>query len=235
MMGWHLTIKYSNLTPTIVDLNTFGTIIPKTAGDGKVTVSVTVLGITLKDTVTVRCININSLNLSIPKSALIVSESGSYALSALMSNNKALNLLNTNTLIVSDNRNIVQIDDRGNMMALKEGMAPIRLVINRNGKTLTQTINATVTKSTTGFKIANMNVEGFNYYPNPVKNNLTIDFLGNKFSTLKIIDLQGAEVMSLDVQNRKTQHIQLENLKGSYFLQLVSESNNRITKKLIIQ
>ena len=146
-------IKYSNLTPTIVDLNTFGTIIPKTAGYGKVTVSVTVLGITLKDTVTVRCININSMNLSIPKSALIISESGSYALSALMSNNKTLNLLNTNTLIVSDNRNIVQIDDRGNMLALKEGTAPIRLVINRNGKSLTQTINATVTKSTTVLKL----------------------------------------------------------------------------------
>ncbi|MEI8084966.1 MAG: T9SS type A sorting domain-containing protein [Paludibacter sp.] len=228
-------IKYTNLTPTIVDLNAFGTLIPKAAGDGKVTVSVTVLGVTLKDTVAVRCINLTSMNLSIPKSALIVSESGSYSLSALMSNNKALNLLNTNTLIVSDNRNIVQIDDRGNLLALKEGTAPIRLVINRNGKTLTQTVNVTVSKSTTGFKIADMTVNSFNYYPNPAKDNLTVDFLGNKFSTLKIIDLQGAEVLTLDVQNRKTQHILLENIKGCYFLQLVSENNNKITKKLIFQ
>ena len=80
-----------------------------------------------------------------------------------------------------------------------------------------------------------MSVEGFNYYPNPVKDNLTVDFLGNKFSTLKIIDLQGAEVMSLDVQNKKTQHIQIENIKGCYFLQLVSENNNIITKKLIFE
>ena len=146
----YVEIKYSNLTPTIVDLNAYGAIIAKAAGDGKVAVSVTVLGITLKDTATVRCINLASVNLSIPKSAMVVSESGSYVLSALMSNNKALDLLNTNTLIVSDDRNIVRIDDRGNMMALKEGTAPIRLVITRNGKTLTQTINVSVKKKLYG-------------------------------------------------------------------------------------
>jgi hypothetical protein len=231
----YVEIKYTNLTPTINDLNAFGTIIPKTIGDGKVAVSVTVLGITLKDTVTVRCINLSSINLSIPKPSLTVRESGAYSTTALMSNNKALNLLNTNTLLVSDNRNIVQVDDRGNMMALKEGTAPIRLVINRNGKTLTQTVNVTVSKNSTGFEITKMNVENFNFYPNPVKDNVTVDFLGNRYTSLKIINLQGSTELLIDVRNKTNQNIQFENMKGCYFLQLVTENNNTITKKLIFQ
>ena len=231
----YVEIKYTNITPTIVDLNAYGTIIPKTAGDGKVAVSVTVLGITLKDTATVHCINLASVNLSIPKTAMVVSESGSYMLSALMSNNKALNLLNTNTLIVSDDRNIVQIDDRGNMMALKEGTAPIRLVINRNGKTLSQTVNVSVKKNSTGLEISKMNIDNFNYYPNPAKDNVTVDFLGNRYTTLKIINLQGLQLFSMDVRNTNIQNIQLANMRGCYLLQLLNENNNMITKKLIFQ
>jgi hypothetical protein len=231
----YVEIKYTNLTPTVVDLNAFGTIIPKTVGEGKVAVSVTVLGITLKDTIVVRGINLAGVNLTIPKVALVVGESGSYSLSALMSNNKALDLSKANALIVSDNRNIVQIDDRGNMMALKEGTAPIRLVISRNGKTLTQTVNVTVTKAPSGLFIAEMNNQSFNYFPNPVKDNVTVDFLGNKYTALKIINVQGSEVLSLDVRNRNRQDVQFENMKGCYFLQLITEKNNSITKKLIFE
>ncbi|MFZ4455065.1 MAG: Ig-like domain-containing protein [Bacteroidales bacterium] len=231
----YVEIKYSNLTPTVVDLNAFGTIIPKAVGEGKVVLTVTVLGVTLKDTVIVRGINLSSVNLSIPKTALVVSESGSYSLSALMSNNKALELSNTNTLIVSDDRNIVQIDNRGNMMALKEGSAPIRLVINRNGKTLTQTVNVTVAKNTSGFGISKMNVNNFKYYQNPANGNLTVDFLGNRYTSLKIINLQGSELVLMDVRNRNSQNIQLKNMKGCYLLQLITENNKKITKKLIFQ
>ena len=231
----YVEIKYANLTPTVVDLNAFGTIILKAAGEGKVAVAVTVLGVTLKDTVIVRGIDLASVNLSIPKTAMVVSEGGSYSLSALMSNNKALELLNTNTLIVSDDRNIVQIDDRGNMMALKEGTAPIRLVVYRNGKTLTQTVNVTVTKNTTGFEISKMNVNNFKCYPNPAKGNVTVDFLGNKYTSLKIINSEGSELLLMDVRNRNIQNIQLTNKKGCYLIQLVTENNKMITKKLIFQ
>ena len=76
-------------------------------------------------------------------------------------------------------------------------------------------------------------------YPNPAKNEISIDFssVGATInSEMKVFDLQGKLVTSLNKNSEAIQKINTTQLsKGMYLLQIRAENGKQITRKLIIQ
>jgi hypothetical protein len=227
--------SYVNLTPTIAEINSFGGIIIKSQGEAKIAVEVTVLGITMKDTVTIQCVNLLNTTLSISKTPLEVNEAGNYTFSASMSNGKAIDVKNANAMVVSDNRNIVQLDNKGNLKALKAGNTTIRFIVNRNGKTLIQTVPLEVKAVTNELLDNRLKKNEFKLFPNPASNFVQLTIPIGKFNQIKLLDAKGQEFFIQKINNETEITIPLNIASGNYFLQLVSKNNEMATQKLIIR
>lgn len=227
--------QYINLTPALAEINSFGTIIAKARGEASVVIEVTVLGITLRDTLTVNCIDLSDITLTIPKTTMNRNESGTYSFSALMSDGNAIDLTRANALVVSDNRNIVQLDNKGNLKAVKVGTATIRFVANRNGKTLTETVVLEVKEVGSGLFNHHDGKKAFRLYPNPATTYVQVEIPSNDFVQLRLMDLHGQEFYSQSISDASEVGVALNVAPGCYFVQLISSGNELSTQKLIIR
>jgi subtilisin-like proprotein convertase family protein len=71
-------------------------------------------------------------------------------------------------------------------------------------------------------------------YPNPATNNVTIGFTQNIALDVTLYDILGRSVLSKKIV-KTDNNINVSNLSsGTYFVQMITENNNRIIKKLII-
>ncbi|HLV13983.1 MAG TPA: endonuclease [Xanthomarina sp.] len=68
-------------------------------------------------------------------------------------------------------------------------------------------------------------------YPNPVDNNLNIQFKGSDKIQVEIFDILGKKVFNRTLQ--QSQNIPLENLKSGIYIMKLTQGNSTITKKLI--
>jgi hypothetical protein len=227
--------QYLNLTPALAEINSFGTIIAKAEGEASIVIEATVLGITLRDTVKVNCIDLSDITLTIPITTMNRNESGTYTYTALMSDGNAIDLTRANALVVSDNRNIVQLDNKGNLKAMKVGTATIRFVANRNGKTLTETVIIEVKEVGSGFLNHRDDKKVFRLCPNPATTSVQVEIPSNKYVRLKLINLHGQEFYSQLIDNAPTVDVSLNVAPGCYFVQLISSENESATQKLIIR
>ena len=70
-------------------------------------------------------------------------------------------------------------------------------------------------------------------YPNPAKSNATISWGGNDVASLMIVDVNGQVVSNADVSMTNTYGI--SNLStGVYMINLITNNNERMTKKFIV-
>ncbi|HEX8016146.1 MAG TPA: T9SS type A sorting domain-containing protein, partial [Flavobacterium sp.] len=73
----------------------------------------------------------------------------------------------------------------------------------------------------------------FNYYPNPVKNILTIE--GNeiiKGTLIQLFDLSGKLIVN-KIVNGQTQNLNLENLPSGAYILTLTTAGNKISKRII--
>ena len=231
----NIQMSYLNLTPSIADVNSFGTIIAKTQGEAKIAVELTVLGITKKDTVTVQCVSLSSIALSIPIPSLNVNDTGNYTFSAVMSTGNPIDVSKANAMVVSDNRNVVQLDNKGNLKGLKAGSTTIRFIVNRNGKTLTQSVTIVVNEFASGLFKNLSGAAEFTLFPNPASSYIKLGIPANEFSVLKILNAKGQEFFRQKISNESEITVPLKATTGNYFVQLVSKNNDIATQKLIIR
>jgi len=223
-------IKYVNLTPLINDLNAFGTIIPRKIGEAKVAVEVTVLGITLKDTVVVQCNSLSSIALSIPITILQVSDAGTYTYSANMSTGNVIDVSDASALVVSDNRNVIRLDNKGNMKALKAGVTNIRFIVNRNGKTLTQAVNVEVKSQINGLFKHNFKKKELSIYPNPASAYVKVQH-PESINSIEITDLSGRVLE----KQATSDIISLSEIKNGIYLLKIEVGNAVEVSKLVVR
>ncbi|MCX6307830.1 MAG: Ig-like domain-containing protein, partial [Bacteroidia bacterium] len=231
----YIQMSFHNLTPTIADVTGFGSIIAKMQGEAKIAVDVTVLGITRKDTVTIQCVSLSSTTLSVSKTLLDVNDAGSYTFSAVMSTGNAVDVSKANALVVTDNRNIVQLDNKGNLKALKVGTTTIRFIVNRNGKTLTQTVSVEVKNVGTALSKNHLPKNEFSLFPNPASNVVNLIIPVGAFVQLKLLNGIGQECYTQKINKESEISIPLNTATGNYFVQLVHQNNETATQKLIIR
>ncbi|WP_281310701.1 right-handed parallel beta-helix repeat-containing protein [Flavobacterium flavigenum] len=74
----------------------------------------------------------------------------------------------------------------------------------------------------------------FNYYPNPVKNILTIELENEitKGALIELFDLSGKLILNKNV-NEQTQILDLENLPAGAYVLTLTNSGNKISKRII--
>ena len=99
----------------------------------------------------------------------------------------------------------------------------------------TSSDSITVNSTTTGI-IETTNIVGFTISPNPFTSQTTVSFNKEiKNATLKMVDVVGKAVRNINFSGSQL-IIEKEELKaGIYFMQVVSENESFVTKKIIIQ
>lgn len=97
--------------------------------------------------------------------------------------------------------------------------------------------NAAGVEKTFTTSITEINKEtGITASPNPFNHQTTINFNEEqKHSTLKIMDVLGKEVRSIDFSGKQLTIEKGEMKDGIYFLQVIDENNNLVNRKIIIQ
>lgn len=230
-----IQLQYFNLTPALAEINSFGTVVARAEGEAAIVVQVAVLGTTLKDTLTVKCVALSDITLTIPKTIMNINEVGTYSFTALMSDGKAIDLTKANAWVVCDNKNIVRLDNKGNLIAVKKGIATISFVANRNGKTLRKTMLIEVKEVGNGLFNHNDGKKAFRLYPNPATTNVQVEIPANGYVQLRLIDIHGQEFHSQTISDTLKVSVSLNVAPGCYFVQLISFKNESSTQKLIIK
>ena len=88
--------------------------------------------------------------------------------------------------------------------------------------------------------VSNLNINSLNIYPNPSSRNFIIDFTINQKANIEIslIDFTGNTVKKIVSQEQTPGHYTLnvenKNLYGSYFVRLIENKKNVITKKIVV-
>ena len=73
------------------------------------------------------------------------------------------------------------------------------------------------------------------FYPNPTKDNLTIENTNLTDFNIEIFDILGKEVFSINNKGVRNQNINLSSLKTGVYLMRITADNQTITKRLVKQ
>ena len=84
-----------------------------------------------------------------------------------------------------------------------------------------------------GLSIEDFNENNVNLYPNPVKNNLTIELKSNVDTNIEIYNILGKRVFTNLIN--KTSNLNLQDLKTGIYIVKITQNNSTITKKLVKQ
>ena len=84
-----------------------------------------------------------------------------------------------------------------------------------------------------GLSIEDFNENNVNLYPNPVKNNLTIELKSNVDTNIEIYNILGKRVLKNLIN--KTSNLNLQDLKTGIYIVKITQNNSTITKKLVKQ
>ncbi|WP_225034758.1 endonuclease [Winogradskyella sp. SM1960] len=81
--------------------------------------------------------------------------------------------------------------------------------------------------------IEDFDIDSVKLFPNPVKNNLTIDLKSNVDTNIEIFDILGKRVLKNTISKTSTLNLQALN-KGIYIVK-ITQGNSKITRKLVKQ
>lgn len=142
-----------------------------------------------------------------------------------------INLIPDFTLAPGATAEVNSVDQESGVTANDYSSDVIYIVTGADESTENWTVTVTIDDSA----IDDYNSEIISVYPNPASDYLFIDSETNEFSKLKIIDQTGKILFIQDLaeNNSKISISQLS--EGVYYLIIINESNEKLTKKFIIQ
>jgi subtilisin-like proprotein convertase family protein len=105
-----------------------------------------------------------------------------------------------------------------------------------NGWLSNQTVNI---RESSALSLSKNSLEGFSLWPNPVKNQVKIQFTNSNMNNVRIslFDLQGREILH-SIEESKTntysKEINVQNVASGIYLLKVQQGNKTITKKILV-
>lgn len=227
-----ITPIYRSLTPTIATVNDIGTIIAQNKGLAKIEISVTVFGKTVKDTSEISIISLESITLSPVKTTLAPNETSVYSLTANYSDGSTLSIDNSNAVIWSKNRNVINIDDKGHIKADSVGSADIQFVLKRGSVSKIATVTLNVVKNATGFEAIELNLN--HVFPVPFNNSFTINSTEG-IKKIQLTDLSGKRLISVTFNNENTQVINASSIQPGIYLLNITDSKGKTSVSKVIK
>ncbi|MBU2929674.1 endonuclease [Winogradskyella psychrotolerans] len=107
------------------------------------------------------------------------------------------------------------------------------LVINNNSTTSNRVMFDNLSWTCGLLSVADYRLEDINLYPNPVKNNITVDLKSDITTTIEIFDILGKRVFTTHIN--KTSDLNLQALKTGLYIVKMTQGDSTVTKKLIKQ
>lgn len=230
-----LAIAYTSLSPEKVQVNANGTILGKASGVAEVEVAATVFGKTLKDTVTVTVIDLESIVLTPLQTTLTPNTKSTYVFTVKYTDGSYAVIDGHDAVIWSNNRNAVKIDDKGNLKADSIGTAVVELIVKKG--TITKKVSATITVSASLNSIDGNGADRVVCiaYPSAFVDMLTVS-APKAMKQLTLVDLAGKTVYKASVNGETSKILSLAMLnRGVYLLNISFEDGGssalRVLKK----
>ena len=226
-----VTVNYSNLTPSIVDVNNIGSVIGKAKGLGKVVVSVAFQDSVKRDTVEVQVVEFASMEFSLIKSSLLLNDSVSYSFVQTLSDETIFT--SANKLVFSSNRNVIRVDNTGKLHAVGTGTALVTGFVRSAGIEIKVELNVTVSdvnNATTNIR------SGLGlFYPNPASNYIRLQY-PETINSFEINDLSGRLIKKSTVNGELNKDIiSLAGINNGVYLLKLQVGNTVEVSKLVVK
>jgi hypothetical protein len=225
-----VTVNYSNLTPSIIDVNNIGSVIGKAKGLGKVVVNVAFQDSVKRDTVEVQVVEFASMEFSITNLSLLVNDSASYSFGQTLSDETIFS--SANKLVFSSNRNVVRVDNSGKIYAVGVGTALVTGYVRSANIEKKVELNVTVSDVNNATQVVK---DGFSlFYPNPAANYIRFQY-PETINSIEISDLSGRVLKKKTASAElNSGEISLSNLKnGVYFLKVKVGDSVEVGKLIV--
>ena len=226
-----VTVNYSSLTPTIIDVNNIGSVIGKAKGLGRVVVNVAFQDSVKRDTVEVQVVEFASMEFSITNLSLLVNDSTNYSFAQTLSDETIFT--SANKLVFSSNRNVIRVDNAGKLHAVGVGTALVTGYVRSANIEKKVVLNVTVSDVNN----ATMNIKSGNglFYPNPASNYIRLQF-PETINSIEISDLSGRVLEKKTASSElKSGGISLSNLTNGVYLLKIEVGNAVEVSKLIVK
>lgn len=227
-----VSVIYRSIDENIAEVLPNGTILGKENGLAEIELAVTVFDVTLKDTVKVSVIKLESVDIISSMTEFNENDPGTYTLVALYSDGTSLALDNTNSLVWSDNRHIVKINDKGQLKADSAGTAAIELVVKRPFNTQKKSIELSVKKQATGLNLSK--ISNVTAYPSPFVGTLNI-YSGAGISQVDLYDMSARKIATQTFSGETKQTLNLSEFDSGVFLLLVVDNEGFVNTLKVVK
>lgn len=226
-----LYVTYASLDADVASVSDAGSIIAKKKGEARIELNVTVFNKTITDTITISVIALESLEIDPAKSKLEKNEESTYTLSARFSDGSTLVLDNTNSVVWTSNRNVLRVDDKGQLKADSVGVAELEVVLNRLPQTLRTKVEVTVVDKLSG--ISETEGDAVRVYPIPFRDKLIIES-DSDIEAVTLFNLSGQKVIESKMSGQKKEELGTENLsEGIYLLHIKKTDKDSSSFKVL--
>lgn len=226
-------VNYNSLDLQVATVSENGSVIALKQGTAEIEAVVTVYGKTLKDTLYIPVIELESIGLNAEKTNLSVGEETVYTLSGVYSDGSDMKLDHTNSIIFSNNRNVVKVDDQGHLKADSVGTAVISVVVNKISGMEKQNLSLTVINTSSGLEL--MKEDECLAYPSPFTDVLTVS-VSSEIASIELTDLSGKRLMSVSGNGTSSQSLNTSFLNpGIFFLKVSGKHGEIYVSKIIKQ
>ena len=226
-----VTINYSSLTPSIVDVNDIGSVIGKAKGLGRVAVSVAFQDSVKRDTVEVQVVEFASMDFSITNSSMLVNDSTNYSFGQTLSDESIFT--SANKLVFSSNRNVIRVDNMGKLYAIGVGSALVTGYMRSSNIEKKVELNVTVSDIVNAITNIKDGVQLF--YPNPASNHIRLQH-PETVNSIEISDLSGRVLKKQAASSELiTGEISLTGLKNGVYLLKLNVGNAVEVSKLVVK
>lgn len=227
-----ITFTYESLTPAIASVNTFGTIIGKTAGTAQIKTTGSFMGKEISKELEVEVIGIDRIEITAPQN-LNKDVIGQYTVKAFYTDGTEANLAHEDVAVYSSNRDILRVDNKGLVVACNLGEATLTARIKQATtlKTQSATVSVGDPQGVSNATISNL----CKIYPNPAQENVCISIPeDSQFTTVSIISLTGSVLLSQNIATGATISLSISDLApGIYFVSLTGNDAKTVEKLII--
>lgn len=223
-----IVVKYINLTPEVIDINAFGSIIGKAKGTGKLEVIVSYEEREARDTVDVEVVTFDKMVVNIDSESVLVGDSIVSVMDLTLNDNTPFQTMYYTGF--SSNRGVAEFSYDGKIYARGEGTAQITTWVKRGNVEKTDVKIVTVTNPGSGLDPVVGKSSGI--YPNPAQNEVYV----TNTNSVVIYNLSGQCVMNVAVSGLESATaVNVGSLiNGVYLVKLTDVNKTSVFEKLII-
>ncbi len=222
-----LTKEFVVSDESILEINPYGSIIAKKAGNAIVKVKCTYMERDVKeDEIEITVVDLDEIVLQFSSDEYDENSKGSFSVEALMTDGSRYELDKNQLVFYSSDRNVLRMNTKGECFAYQAGVSSVLCAIVANGEVKSTELSITVKPTSSGKEEFSV-TENFILYPNPVKEMLFVQNSESIPMKICVYDFMGKQIMKSSIVNS----LNVSELpKGYYVLELEGKGNWKFIK-----